>query len=133
MLSQTVEYMKQLQEKMKSLEDEVVKGRNETKDEVVKAKLVSVSSTDESNPKIEIKEFENTFLTKIHFFQASKGTLVKDLRLIESLHLKVVTANAVQFSERTLDLTITSQVIFFHLLRISNFYLMYPLLNVLAV
>lgn len=110
-LTKTIEYMKQMQERVKTLEEQVVKGKNgEDQPTVEQSKPVSVSSTDEQSPKIEIKTSGNTYLMKIHCFQASKGILVTALNLIESLHLRVVSANFVQFSEQILDLTITSQV-----------------------
>lgn len=111
-LTKTIEYIKQIQEKVKTLEEQVA-----AKDPIDEAeltskqsKLVSVSSNDGQSPKIELKVSVNTYLIKIHCTQACKGTLVKALNVIENLHLKVVSANSTQFSERILDITITSKV-----------------------
>ncbi|RWW50275.1 hypothetical protein BHE74_00043545 [Ensete ventricosum] len=120
-LGDAVEYLKRLQEKVKSLEDRVSKGNVEAAVLVKRSKLCADdddgSPGDESFiegqggqslPEIEARVCEKALLIKIHC-ENRKGVLVKALSEIEKLHLRVMNTSVVPFSGSSLDITVVTQ------------------------
>ncbi|XP_038978560.1 transcription factor bHLH18-like [Phoenix dactylifera] len=119
-LGDAIKYLKQLQEKVKSLEEQNTKRTVESAVLVKKSQLSSddVGSCDEnfdghpsgeSLPEIEAKMSEKSVLIKIHC-EKSKGILVEALSEIEKLHLTVINASVIPFASSSLDITVVAQV-----------------------
>ncbi|CAL9775589.1 unnamed protein product [Musa acuminata subsp. burmannicoides] len=120
-LGDAVEYLKRLQEKVKSLEDRVSKRNVEAAVLVKKSRLCADdddgSPGDESFiegqggqslPEIEARVCEKAILIKIHC-ENRKGVLVKALSEIETLHLRVMNTSVVPFSGSSLDITVMEE------------------------
>ncbi|KAG9439905.1 hypothetical protein H6P81_020070 [Aristolochia fimbriata] len=119
-LGDAIKYVKQLQEKVKTLEDQSVKKTMESVVFVKKSQLSlddDLSSTeenfegrsDEPLPEIEARVSERDILIRVHC-EKRKGTLVKVLAEIEKLHLSIVTANSAPFANSALDITVTAKM-----------------------
>lgn len=120
-LADAIMYMKQLQERVKTLEEQAAQKTMESTIIVKKSQISSddeTSSSDEnfdtqSNqylPEIEARVSNRDVLIRIHCEQ-NKGCLVKIIGEVEKLHLMVLNSNVFSFGNSTLDITIVAQVI----------------------
>ncbi|CAL9066392.1 unnamed protein product [Musa banksii] len=106
-LGDAIKYLKQLQEKVKSLEDQVAKRNTESA-------VLAKRSYDERQRcgsllvEIEARVFQKSILIKIHC-ENQKGVLVKALSEIEKLHLSVICTSAMSFAISSLDITVMTQ------------------------
>lgn len=134
-LGDAIKYLKQLQERVKTLEEQAAK---KTMESVVFVKKTRLSATDdtsssednsdsESNeqlPQIEARVLEKDVLIRIHC-ENRKGYAAKILSEIEKLDLAIVNSSVLPFGNSTLDITVVAQVIslsslsFFEVLHIS--------------
>ncbi|XP_077217221.1 transcription factor bHLH25-like [Tasmannia lanceolata] len=119
-LGDAIKYVKQMQERLKTLEDQTVK---KTVESVVFIKKSQISSdgdlstsdknfegySDEPLPEIEARVSEKNILLRIHC-EKRKGTLVKTLEEIEKLHLSVVNTSIMPFTNSALDITVIAQM-----------------------
>ncbi|KAL2499528.1 Transcription factor bHLH [Abeliophyllum distichum] len=108
-------YVKHLQERVKTFEEQATKQTVESVVLVKKSKL-SVEddgSSEENNsselPEIEAKVCNNHILLRIHC-QKNKGILSKILTEVEKLQLSIVNANATSFGSFALDITIYAEM-----------------------
>ncbi|WOL10930.1 transcription factor bHLH18-like [Canna indica] len=120
-LGDAIKHLKQLQDQVTSLEDQVAKRNVESAVLVKKSQLVDddTSSSDENAnerlqsgetlPEIEARVCEKTILIKIHC-ENRKGVLVKALSEIEKLHLSVINTSVMPFTSSSLDITVMSQI-----------------------
>ncbi|XP_072991336.1 transcription factor bHLH18-like [Typha latifolia] len=120
-LGDAIKYLKQLQEKVKALEDQAAKRTVESAVLVRRSQLSAddgSSSCDEnfderqrgeSLPEIEARMSEKSVLIKIHC-ENHKGVLVKALSEIEKLHLTIINTNVVPFANSSFDITVMAQV-----------------------
>jgi len=123
-LGDAIKYLKQLQEKVKTLEEQSAQKPVESAVLVKKSQLSEddTSSSDENFeggegedvnvddlPEIEAKLSEKTVLVKIHC-KNHKGVLVKALAEIESFNLSVLNTSAIPFASSALDITVMAQV-----------------------
>ncbi|KAL2254511.1 UNVERIFIED_CONTAM: Transcription factor bHLH25 [Sesamum indicum] len=125
-LGDAIKYMKQLQDKVKSLEEQTKK---RTMESVVFVKKYEVhnsgdhaenSSSDESFsngpviteqlPEIEARFCNKDVLISIHC-EKRKGVLEKTVAEIEKLHLSVVNSSVMSFGESALNITVIAQVL----------------------
>ncbi|KAE8722379.1 WD repeat-containing protein 5-like [Hibiscus syriacus] len=119
-LGDAIKYVKQLQERLKVLEEQTKK---RTVESVVFVKKFKLSADDESSscddnsegqatdaalPEIEARVSDNDVLIRIHC-ERHKGFVVKILSEIENLHLSVVNSSALPFGNSTLDITIIAK------------------------
>ncbi|CAN1815423.1 Transcription factor bHLH25 [Linum perenne] len=116
-LGDAIKYLKQLQERAKTLEEQVNK---KTIESVVYVKKSQLSSTDENSdgssnqsqlPEIEARVSGKDVMIRIHC-EKHKGCLPKLLSEIEKLHLNVMNSNVLPFGSSTLDITVVAQVPF---------------------
>lgn len=119
-LADATKYVKQLQERMKILEEQAAK---KTVESVVFVKRTQysadddISSSDENFdscsdqplPEIEARVSDKEVLIRIHC-DKKKGCLANILREIEKLDLTIVNSSVLPFGNSTLDITIVSQV-----------------------
>lgn len=108
--------MKQMEQKVKALEDEAASAKEtlESTATVKKSKLSIAADSDglESDgilPEIEARLSKKIALIRIHC-QDRKGRLVKALTEIENLHLSVINTSSVPFPDCFLNITVTAQV-----------------------
>ncbi|KAK8495215.1 hypothetical protein V6N13_028970 [Hibiscus sabdariffa] len=119
-LGDAINYMEQLQERLKVLEEQTKKRTIESVVFVKKSQL-SVDdgsssckdnsegrSTDEALPEIEARVSNNDVLIRIHH-QTHKGFVAKILSEIENFHLSVVNSSVLSFGNSTLDITIIAK------------------------
>nr|QOJ43715.1 bHLH transcription factor [Dracaena cambodiana] len=134
-LGDAINYLKQLQEKVKTLEEQSAQKPVESTVLVKKSQLSSDddgSSCDENfdgtsaagkrpdrdqkrddrdnNPEIEVKLSEKTVLIKIHCKNSVKGVLVKMLAEIERHRLSIVNTSALPFSTSAIDVTVLAKI-----------------------
>ncbi|XP_074558110.1 transcription factor bHLH18-like [Curcuma longa] len=125
-LGDAVRYVKDLQEKVKALEEQNMETTVESV-VFVKKSHVSVnddegSSSDENNngdeprpsqlqpfPEIEVKVSRKTVLIRIHC-ENRKGVLIKVLSEIESMNLIITNNNAMPFLGSSINITVTAQM-----------------------
>ncbi|CAN1815419.1 Transcription factor bHLH25 [Linum perenne] len=114
-LGDAIKYLKQLQERAKTLEEQVNK---KTIESVVYVKKSQLSSTDENSdgssnqsqlPEIEARVSGKDVMIRIHC-EKHKGCLPKLLSEIEKLHLNVMNSNVLPFGSSTLDITVVAQM-----------------------
>ncbi|PWA94475.1 basic helix-loop-helix (bHLH) DNA-binding superfamily protein [Artemisia annua] len=118
-LGDAIKHMKTLQEKVKTLEDQIKKRPNTESVVFVKRYEVladngeSSSSNDgpinEQLPEIEARFFGNDVLIRIHC-EKKKGVLEKILAEIEKLHLSVLNSTCMTFANYALDITVLAQL-----------------------
>ncbi|KAK7400415.1 hypothetical protein VNO78_11621 [Psophocarpus tetragonolobus] len=118
-LGDAIKYLKQLQEKVKVLEEEQNMKKNVESVVVVKKFQLSNdvynSSSeydgpfDEALPEIEARFCERNVLIRVHC-EKSKGVVEKTIHEIEKLHLKVINSNTMTFGRCALDITIMAQM-----------------------
>ncbi|XP_026429880.1 transcription factor bHLH18-like [Papaver somniferum] len=116
-LEDAIKYLKQLQEKVKTLE---------TVESVVFVKKTKVcaddndssssnensdaeSTYDEPLPEIEARVSDKNVLIRIHC-KKREGVLTKILTQIEKLHLSIISSNAIPFDDSSLAITVTAQM-----------------------
>ncbi|XWS41705.1 hypothetical protein CRYUN_Cryun17cG0105700 [Craigia yunnanensis] len=119
-LGDAIKHVKQLQERLKVLEEQTKK---RTVESVVFVKKSQVSADDESSsceensdgpssdaalPEIEARVSDDDVLIRIHC-ENQKGFVAKILSEIENLHLSVVNSSVLPFGNSTLDITIIAQ------------------------
>ncbi|KAI3903523.1 hypothetical protein MKW98_032177 [Papaver atlanticum] len=116
-LGDAVKYMKQLQEKVKTLEELTTK---KTVESVIFLKKTQIyaddnesssdgSTCDEPLPEIEARVSHKNVLIRIHC-EKRNGMFVKILSQIEKLHLSIISSNAIPFDDSSLAITITAQM-----------------------
>ncbi|KAL6012764.1 hypothetical protein ACLOJK_003253 [Asimina triloba] len=119
-LGDAIKYVKQLQDRVKALEEQAVKKTVESVVFVKKSQLSvddDLSSSDDSFdgragdplPEIEARVCERNVLIRIHC-EKRKGTLVKALAEIEKLHLTVINSNVMPFGNSAVDITLSAQM-----------------------
>ncbi|BAT86948.1 hypothetical protein LR48_Vigan09g256900 [Vigna angularis] len=119
-LGEAVKYLKQLQEKVSTLEEE--QNRKRTVESVVTVKKSQLSddaedssssdtggTLEEALPEIEARFCERNVLIRIHC-EKKKGIIEKTISEIEKLHLKVTNSSALSFGSFILDITIIAQM-----------------------
>lgn len=120
-LGDAIKYVKQLQEKVSTLEEQTLKKTVESVVFVKKSQLcgdddLSCSDenfdghSDEPLPEIEARVSDKNILIRVHC-EKRKGTLVKALDEIEKLNLSVVNTSVIPFANSALDITVTALVI----------------------
>ncbi|XP_050207263.1 transcription factor bHLH25-like [Mercurialis annua] len=120
-LGDAIKYVKNLQERVKTLEDRSAMKSMESVVFVKKSKVYvdeeSSSSTDEINseeiydqlPEIEARISDKDVLIKIHC-EKQKGCLMKILYALEKFHLDVINSSVIPFGNSTIDVTIIAQM-----------------------
>lgn len=121
-LGDAIKYVKELQERVKMLEEQTKKRTVESVVFVKKSQLISTeddsSSSNESSdsrsdeallPEIEARVSEKDVLIRIHC-EKQKGFMGKILGEIEKLHLSVINTSVLPFGNSTFDITVIAQV-----------------------
>ncbi|KAK9097062.1 hypothetical protein Sjap_022559 [Stephania japonica] len=120
-LGDAIKYLKQLQERVKVLEDKTAKKTMESVVFIKKSQLFSdddLSSTDESFiahssdeplPEIEARVSDKNVLIRIHC-ERQTGILTKTLDEIEKLHLTVINSSMMSFGDSSVDITVIAQI-----------------------
>ncbi|KAJ4818200.1 basic helix-loop-helix (bHLH) DNA-binding superfamily protein [Rhynchospora pubera] len=123
-LEDAIKYVKQLQERVKTLEaqslpkavpqPDVEKKSQSSPDECnsstcAESSLHDVPSNKGSLPEIEVRISQQTVLIKVHC-DGRKGILGKAMSEIENLGLTIVTTSVVPFTSSIIDMTITAKV-----------------------
>ena len=129
-LGDAIKYLKQLQEQVKTLEEQSRKKSIESVVYVKKFELhsdpansnthenFSGSHIDEPHPEIEARVSDKDVLIRIHC-EKRKGILEKTIGEIEKHHLSVINSSIMTFGNYALDITIIAQVIFYLLYKDS--------------
>ena len=128
-LGGAIEYLKQLQEKIKTLEEKTKKKSMESVVFVKKSQLFAgiddfssdenfSGSFDEPLPEIEARFCDKSVLIRIHC-EKRKGFSEKIISEIEKCHLSVINSNVMTFGSSALDITIVAQVLNFCKYKIS--------------
>ncbi|KAK4340098.1 hypothetical protein RND71_041560 [Anisodus tanguticus] len=122
-LGDAIKYLKQVQERVKTLEEQTKKravesvvfvkkyelygdGENSSSDENYSSGTLPV---DEPLPEIEARISERDVLIRIHC-EKKKGIVDKTVAEIEKLHLSVINTCALSFGSSALDITIIAQM-----------------------
>lgn len=120
-LGDAIKYLKQLQEQVKTLEEQV---RNQSTESVVLVRRYELyadgenSSSgenssggpfDEPLPEIEARFCDKNVLIKIHC-ERKKGVVEKTVTEIEKLHLSIINSSVMAFGTSALDITILAQM-----------------------
>lgn len=122
-LGDAIKYLKQLQERVKTLEEQTKKksvesvvfmkkyelygdGENSSSDE---NNSIGTQQMDEALPEIEARICEKDVLIRIHC-EKRKGIVEKTVTEIEKLHLSIINTCALTFGTCALDITIIAQV-----------------------
>ncbi|XP_023733192.1 transcription factor bHLH18 [Lactuca sativa] len=121
-LGDAIKHLKTLQEKVKTLEEQIKKRPNTESVVFVKRyeMLADVNESSSSNensggpihdqlPEIEARFFGNDVLIRIHCEKKS-GVLEKTLIEIEKLHLSVINSTCMTFANYALDITVIAQM-----------------------
>lgn len=121
-LGDAIKYLKQLQERVKTLEEQTKKKNMESVVFVKKSRLFtdgdnstsdknsSSDPLDEPLPEIEARFCDKNVLIRIHC-EKRKGLLEKSVTEIEKLHLTVINSSVMTFGSSALDITIIAQVV----------------------
>ena len=112
-LGDAIKYVKQLQARVITLEDQSTKKTVESTVLVRRSKLF-LDEEDENLekrglPEIEAKLCDKNVLVRIHC-EKRKGVLARILGELEKLHLSVINSSALPFADSALDITVTAQV-----------------------
>ncbi|KAK2997028.1 hypothetical protein RJ639_026121 [Escallonia herrerae] len=119
-LGDAIKYLKHLQDRVKTLEEQT---RKKSMESVVFVKTYEVLADgdnssphensggpiDEPLPKIEARFLDKDVLIRVHC-EKRKGVLEKTVAAIEKLQLSVINSNSMTFGNSALDVTITAQV-----------------------
>ncbi|KAL6874417.1 hypothetical protein ACP4OV_013437 [Aristida adscensionis] len=127
-LSDATRYVKELQKKLKSMEDDGSNGRSITESVVLLVKKPCIKEPDrpveddspswassitspvkKPLPEIEAQVSEKSVMMKIHC-DDGKGVVVRMLAEVEELHLSIINANVMPFPACTLIITIMAKV-----------------------
>lgn len=115
-LGDAIKYLKELQERVKTLEEQTRKKTMESVVFVKKSHLFADGENsfsefpiDESLPEIEARFSENNVLIRIHC-EKKMGVIEKTIAAIEKQHLTVINSSAVSFGSSALDVTIIAQM-----------------------
>ncbi|CAJ1936202.1 unnamed protein product [Sphenostylis stenocarpa] len=119
-LGDAINYLKQLQEKVRALEEEQNMRKNVESVVIVKKSQLSndvnnssseydATLFDETIPEIEARFCERNVLIRVHC-EKTKGIVEKTIHEIENLHLKVTNSHAMTFGRCALDMTIIAQM-----------------------
>ncbi|XP_022740204.1 transcription factor bHLH18-like [Durio zibethinus] len=120
-LGDSIKYMKQLQERVATLEEQVAK---QTVKSVIFVKKTQIYADDETSssdenfdsqpnkpfPEIEARVSDKDVLIRIHC-EKHKRCISNIINEVEKLHLSVVNSNVLPFGQATLDITIAAKVI----------------------
>ncbi|XVE67382.1 hypothetical protein DITRI_Ditri08aG0155700 [Diplodiscus trichospermus] len=120
-LGDSIKYLKQLQEKVKTLEERTMKKSMESVVFVKKSQLFPdiddfssdenfIGPFDEPVPEIEARFCDKSVLIRIHC-EKRKGLPEKIMSEIESCHLTVINSNVMTFGSSALDITIVAEVL----------------------
>ena len=120
-LGEAIKYLKQLQERVTTLEEQVAKKTVESVIFVRKTQIYAddeTSSSDEnfdsqSNkpfPNIEARVSDKDVLIRIQC-EKNKGCISNIINEVEKLHISVLNSNVLPFGKTTLDITIVAKVI----------------------
>ncbi|XP_030466140.1 transcription factor NAI1-like [Syzygium oleosum] len=113
-LGDAIKYMKQLQERIKKLEEEVAV-RNEESVVIVKKSQVSADNNmslddfKQQLPEIEARVSDKYVLFRIHH-EKRKGYMTEILSEIEKMNLSVLNSSVLPFGSSMLDMTIVAQM-----------------------
>lgn len=121
-LGDAIKYLKQLQERVKTLEEETRKKTIESVIFVKKSQLTvesdnnsfsdenfSSSPCDEPLPEIEVRFCDKNVLIRVHC-EKRKGVLEKTVAEIEKIHLTIINSSVLMFGSSALDVTIIAQM-----------------------
>ncbi|KAJ8769002.1 hypothetical protein K2173_023997 [Erythroxylum novogranatense] len=116
-LGDAIKYLKQLQEKVKTLEEQTKKKTMESVVTVKKSQLLAnddISSSskeplEEILPEIEARYCDKDVLIRIHC-EKRKGIFEKTVAEIEKLHLTITNSSAHTFGTTSFDITIIAQM-----------------------
>lgn len=120
-LGDAIKYMKQLQEKVKTLEEQTRRENMESVVSVNKVHLFADGNNSSSNenfssgpfneplPEIEARVFGKNVLIRIHC-EKRRGILEKTIAEIEKLHLTISNSSCLTFGSSVLDVTIIAKV-----------------------
>lgn len=120
-LGDTIKYLKELQERVKTFEEQSAKKTMESVVFVMKFQIVpdndtssndgkSTNSSSEPLPEIVARVSDKNVLIRIHC-QNQKGIFGKALNAIEELNLSVVNSSIIPFGNSSLDITVVAQVL----------------------
>lgn len=118
-LGDAIKYLKQLQEKVKLLEEQT---RRKDIESVVFIKKSQVFADENNNtskerdeplPEIEARFCDKNVLIRIHC-EKKKDVIEKTIAEIEKLHLTILNSSVMSFGSLALDITIIAQVISSH-------------------
>ncbi|KAJ1426652.1 Myc-type, basic helix-loop-helix [Sesbania bispinosa] len=120
-LREAINYVKQLQERVQELEEDIKKNGVESVITITRSHLCIEDDTpfgetktderygpNEALPEVEARVLGKEVLIKIHCGK-QKGILLKIMSQLESLHLSISTSNVLPFGN-TLDITIIAQM-----------------------
>ncbi|WCJ32061.1 basic helix-loop-helix (bHLH) DNA-binding superfamily protein [Euphorbia peplus] len=119
-LAEAIKYLKQMQDRVKTLEEQAAKRTMESVVYVKKSQVYAddeLSSSDENSdgscdqplPEIEARVSDKDVLIRIHC-ENQKGCVQKLLSQVEKLPLNVINTSVLPFGNSTLDVTIVAQV-----------------------
>ncbi|XP_031276893.1 transcription factor bHLH25-like [Pistacia vera] len=120
-LGDAIKYLKQLQEKVKTLEEQTMKKSMESVVFVKKSHLFSEGDNSSSDynsptghfneplPEIEARFCDKNVLIRVHC-EKRKGVFEKTVAEIEKLHLTVINSSVMTFGTSALDITIIAQM-----------------------
>ncbi|GAB4848843.1 hypothetical protein Ancab_003637 [Ancistrocladus abbreviatus] len=120
-LADAIKYLKQLQEQVKTLEDQTKKRALESvvlvkksrisliEDDAASSEENSKRNSDDMLPEIEARVSDKSVLIRIHC-EKQQGLLAKILCEIEKLHLTVINSSALKFGNCDLVITIIAQM-----------------------
>lgn len=115
-LGDAIKYVKELQERLKTLEEEATK---KTVEPVVLLKRFHVyrnddvvnSCYDQLIPGlVEARVLDKDVLLRIHCKKDVRGCLVNMLSQVEKLHLTIINTSVLQFGNSSIDITMVAQV-----------------------
>lgn len=123
LLGDAVNYIRQLEEKVKTLEE---KASERTVESTILVKKTHISTGDHSSdaegspfseafPKITASLNGNSILVRVQC-EKRKGLFVKVLSEIERHHLSVINTNVMPFASSSLNITVTAQASRYHFL-----------------
>lgn len=121
-LGDAIKHLKQLQEKVRSLEDQVAKksiesavllnkSHHSNDDDTSFTDEISNESHGKSLPQIKARVCDKSILIKLQC-ENHKGALARAISEIEKLHLSVVSTSVMAFSSSSLDITVMTQARF---------------------
>ncbi|CAN0865022.1 Transcription factor bHLH25 [Linum grandiflorum] len=119
-LGDAIKYLKQLQERAKTLEEQVKRKTIESVVYVKKSRVYNLeedesvnsdgsTTSNQSLPEIEARVSGKDVMIRIHC-EKQRGSLPKLLSEIEKLHLNVMNSNVLPFGNSTLDITVVAQM-----------------------